>query len=167
MRNRHRKSQILNTTLNVRLWKSCDHSSMKRISTHLWQERFNISFEWLITCPQNSKKRGLNSWWEAEIPLFYGQTYESKHNWLAWFLTDLRPWNRILVLVDKLGEGKEFLKRYQKLAFAWFEKGRIKVTENYWGKGGTCLFPTTPPPNPQFQRPCFLWSYIIVPWRYS
>ena len=90
MQIRHWKSQISSTTLNVYLWKSCDHSSMKRFPHHLWQERNNISFWMTSYMPQNQQKRGLKDWWEAEIPLYYGQTYESKHNWLARLLTDLR-----------------------------------------------------------------------------
>ena len=150
MRSRHWKSQISSTTLNVHLWKSCDHSSMKRFPPHLWQERYNISFWMTSYMPQSQQKRVLKDWWEAEIPLDYGQTYESKHNWLAWFLTDLRLWNRILGLVDKLRRGKEFLKRFQKLAYAWFEKGRIKVTESYWAHMKTKgTHASSPWPHPQ------------------
>ena len=128
VRNRHWKSQISSTTLNVRLWKSCDHSSTKNFPPHLWQERYNISFWVTNYMLPNQQKRGFNGWWEAEIALYYSQTYESKYNWLASFLNYLRLWNHILVLVDNLGEGKEFLKRFRKLAYAWFEKGHIKVT---------------------------------------
>ena len=64
MGNSHWKSQISNVTRNVRSWKSCGHSSMKRFPIHLWQERSflcngedtKFRFEWLITCPQTKKK---------------------------------------------------------------------------------------------------------------
>ena len=63
----HWKSQISNTTQNVRLWKSGSHSSMKKLPLHLWQERSflcngkdtKFPFEWSITCPQ-TRKKGLN-----------------------------------------------------------------------------------------------------------
>ena len=55
---------VSNVTQNVRSWKSCGHSSMKRFPIHLWQERSflcngedtKFRFEWLITCPQTKKK---------------------------------------------------------------------------------------------------------------
>ena len=64
MGNSHWKSQISNVTQNVRSWKSCGHSSMKRFLLLLWQERSflcngedtKFRFEWLITCPQTKKK---------------------------------------------------------------------------------------------------------------
>ena len=71
MRSRHWKSQISSTTLNVHLWKSCDHSSMKRFPPHLWQEKYNISFWMTSYMPQSQQKRGLKDWREAEIPLYY------------------------------------------------------------------------------------------------
>ena len=57
--NSHWKSQISNTTQNMRLWKSCGHSWMKRFPLHLWQkisflcngEDTKFRFEWSITCP--------------------------------------------------------------------------------------------------------------------
>ena len=65
------KSQIPNTTQNVRFWKSCSHSSMKRFPVNLWQDRSflcnwedtNFCFERFIACPPNG-------WWGAEIPVF-------------------------------------------------------------------------------------------------
>ena len=64
MRNSHWKSQISSVIQNVRSWKSCGHSSMKRFPLHLWQERSflcnvedtKFRFEWLITCPHTRKK---------------------------------------------------------------------------------------------------------------
>ena len=53
------KSQISNVTQNVRSWKSCGHSSMKRFPLHRWRERSflcngedtKFCFQGLITCP--------------------------------------------------------------------------------------------------------------------
>ena len=58
------KKQILNVIQNLRSWKSCGHSSMKRFPLHLLQEisflcngeGTKFRFEWLITCPPNQKK---------------------------------------------------------------------------------------------------------------
>ena len=64
MGNNHWKNQISNVTQNVRSWKSCTHSSMKRYPLHLWQERSFLCkgydtkcrFDWIITCPHSRKK---------------------------------------------------------------------------------------------------------------
>ena len=88
--NSHWKNQISSVTQNVRSWKSCGYSSVKRFPLHLWQERSflcngentNFRFEWLITCPQTGK-RELNGWWGTKIPVFLGKPYESKQKRLA------------------------------------------------------------------------------------